>query len=98
MSRSNIRLDTPQQKEIYNDFRYLSERYGKWEIWSDFIRLSACSLCVSDRDEREREYADTIKRYRKEDIECFPRMFALIVDALEQNPYQDFLGDLFRVY
>ena len=95
MSKSNVRLDTPQQKGIYNNFRYLSDRYGKWETWSDFIRLSACSLCVSDRDEREREYADTIKRYRQEDIERFPRMFALTVDALEQNPYQDFLGDLF---
>lgn len=65
MSRSNIRLDAPQQKEIYKNFRYLSDRYGKWEAWSDFIRLSACSLCVSDRDEKEREYTDITKRYRQ---------------------------------
>ncbi len=31
-----------------------------------------------------------------EDIERFPKMFALTVDALEQNPYQDFWGDLFK--
>lgn len=92
---ANIRLETTQQKEIYNDFRYLSDRYGKWETWADFIRLSACSLCLSNREEKEREYADAIRRYQQEDIERFSRMLALTIDALEQNPNQDFLGDLF---
>lgn len=93
MSRKNIRLDTAQQKEIYECFQHLSERYGRWEIWADFITLSACSLCALDR--KEQEYAEIIKRYKPDDIRWFSRMLAFTVEALECNPDQDFLGDLF---
>lgn len=95
MSRKNIRFDTVQQKEIYKCFQRLSERYGMWGIWSDFITLSACSLCVSDREKREREYAEIVEKYKPDDIERFSQMLASTVEALEHNPDQDFLGDLF---
>lgn len=95
MSRNHIRLDTEQQKAIYERFRYLSDRYGRWEIWSDFITMSACSLCLSDREEHEAEYASIVKKYRPEEVQKIAEMFALTVEALEKNPDQDFLGDLF---
>lgn len=95
MSRRNIQLDTMQQKEIYERFRCLSDKYGRWEVWADFITLSACSLCVSDRAAREQEYAEVVKRYTKDDIKQFAQMLDLTVEALERNPDQDFLGDLF---
>lgn len=95
LSRKNIRLDTVQQKEIYKRFRHLSEKYGRWEVWSDFIVLSACILCASDRVEREQECAGIVKRYKSDDIEQLSQMFDLTVEALERNPDQDFLGDLF---
>lgn len=95
MSRRNIRLDTMQQKEIYERFRCLSDKYGRWEVWVDFITLSACSLCASDRAAREQEYAEVAKRYTEDDIKQFAQMLALTVEALEHNPDQDFLGDLF---
>lgn len=95
MAKNHIRLDTEQQKGIYERFRLLSDRYGKWEVWADFITLSACSLCLSDRQKREEEYGNIIKRYRPEEAQKFAEMFALTVEALECNPNQDFLGDLF---
>lgn len=95
MSKNHIRLDTVQQKEIYKRFQNLSERQSRWSVWSDFITLSACSLCVSDREEHEREYAGIAKKYTPEEMEQFSQMLAFTIDALECNPDQDFLGDLF---
>ena len=95
MGKNHIRLDTEQQKGIYERFRYLSDRYGRWEVWADFITMSACGLCLSDRQQREEEYANVVKRYRPDEVQRFVEMFALTVEALEINPNQDFLGDLF---
>lgn len=95
LSRNHIHLETEQQKQIYERFRYLAERYGRWEVWSDFITMSACSLCLSERQKREQEYTSIVKRYRPEEVQRFVEMFALMVEALEINPNQDFLGDLF---
>lgn len=95
MSRNHVRLDTAQQKGIHERFRYLSDRYGKWNIWEDFITLSACSLCLSDRQKREKEYASIVKKYKPDEVQRFVEMFALAIEALEVNPDQDFLGDLF---
>ena len=95
LSRNHIRLNTEHQKGIYERFRYLSDRYGRWEVWADFITMSACSLCLSDRQKREKEYANIVHRYRPEEVQKFAEMFALTVEALERDPNQDFLGDLF---
>lgn len=95
MARNNLRLDTPQQKEIYSSFRYLSDRYGPWQIWSDFITLFACFLSLADREQRDAERDAISKRYRPEELNRFQEMATLTVDALEENQRQDFLGDLF---
>ena len=95
MGKNHIRLDTEQQKGIYGRFRYLADRYGRWEVWADFITMSACSLCLSDRQQREEEYAGIVKKYKPDEVQRFAEMFALTVKALEINPNQDFLGDLF---
>ena len=60
MGRNNIRLDTTQQKEIYSRFRYLLDRYSAWQVWADFITMSACSLSLSDREQREEEYVSMV--------------------------------------
>lgn len=95
MAKNNIRLETTQQKEIYSRFRHLADRYSAWQAWADFITMSACSLSLSDREQREEEYVSIAKRYQPEELQRICEMFALTVDALEENPNQDFLGDLF---
>lgn len=95
MSKNQIKLDTKQQKEMYEKFKYLSDKHGKWEVWSNFITLSACCLCVSDRNQHEKEYMTVSKKYNRDELLLFSQMLALTVDAFEANPDQDFLGDLF---
>lgn len=91
----NIRCSTPQQNEFCKHFGKLAEQYGKFEAWSSFITLSACSLSLSDKEKKDKEYIRIVEHYQPEDVERFARMFALMVEALEQNPDQDFLGELF---
>lgn len=95
MSKNHIRLATEQQKGIYERFRYLADRFGRWEVWADFITMSACCLCPNNRQDHEQEYASIAQKYRPEEVRRFTEMFALTVEALERNPDQDFLGDLF---
>ena len=75
MGKNNIRLDTTQQKEIYSRFRYLLDRYSAWQVWADFITMSACSLSLSDREQREEEYVSIAKRYQPEELQRICEMW-----------------------
>lgn len=95
MSRKHIRLDTKQQKAIYENFSSLASRHGHWEVWVDFITMAACSLCPSDHKKHEAEYANIAKKYTSDELNRFAGMLASTIESLEINPHQDFLGDLF---
>lgn len=88
------------EKEFMNIFRQLvSEKNRPWDIWKDFIVMSACSISnsvdKSQFDEREKRYLDIIRHYSKSKQELFPRLFANLVMSLEMNPEQDFLGKMY---
>lgn len=95
MSRNQFRPTTEPQKAIYERFRILSNRHGEREVWSDFIILFACSICLSNRDKHYAEYPLIAKKYTKNKRQQFAEMLDSTIVALERNPGQDFLGDLF---
>ncbi len=70
--------------------------YRSFDVFRDFVRMSTISLSQPFyRDEdRENEYLKLIGKYTKEDAEKFPMLFAITVDALEEN-HGDFLGEMF---
>ena len=87
------------RKEFVNLFEGLAQKYSRHQIWSDFIIMSACAISnACDRkffDVREAMYMDCVKKYKREEAEIFPEMLSLVVVALEINPEQDFLGEIF---
>lgn len=88
------------EKEFMNVFRQLiSEKSRPWDIWKDFIIMSACSISnpvdKTHYDVREKRYLDIIRHYNKSEQELFPQLFANLVMALEMNPEQDFLGKMY---
>ena len=95
MAKNHFRARTAEQKEIYDHFRYLSDRYGRWQVWTDFVTMAACSLNLVDREQCSDEYLQVAKRYQQSELERFVRMFAVTTDAMERNLEQDFLGELF---
>lgn len=75
-------------------------RYSRWQVWNDFLILSAISLAnaipTPEKEKREEWYISTISSYSKEEQEIFPKMLELVILALEENPEQDFLGSLYH--
>ena len=75
-------------------------RYSRWQVWNDFLNLSAISMAnvlpTPEKEEREEKYRAIISSYRKEEQEIFPQMLNLVVLALSDNPEQDFLGSLYH--
>lgn len=90
---------TDYRKEFLSKFRSLTYSRGPFDVWSDFVTVSACAISnVFDKGnfaERERLYLSTISKYKQTDQLVFPDLLALTTLALEENPEQDFLGSMF---
>lgn len=91
--------DQQARKEFLKIFRGLTRRWRSWDIWTDFVTMVACTISNSvDKlhyDEREETYLRTINKYNKQEQALFPKLLAYLVMALEENPEQDFLGDIY---
>lgn len=91
--------DEHMRKEFLKIFRSLTNRWRSWDIWTDFVAMTACAISNSvDKlhfDEREKTYLRIINKYNKQEQEAFTQLFAYVVAALEANPEQDFLGDIY---
>lgn len=100
--KSNAKPDFKQlnpRRDFLKVFKQLTYRHRPWDVWRDFITMFACSLSnpvdKSHCDEREELYLKVFKRYSKQEQNLFPELCAHIIMALEINPEQDFLGDIF---
>lgn len=75
-------------------------RYSRWQVWNDFLTMSAISLANvvpgPEKEKREETYLSVINSYPKEEQEVFPEMLGIVVQALSDNPEQDFLGSLYH--
>ena len=96
-----ILKDKDPEKEFLRVFEKLSRLHSAWSVWQDFISMTAVGLsnAVDKRPDihrkREDEYLNIIKKYTKEEEKAFIELFALTTLALELNPAQDFLGELY---
>ena len=92
---------TEIEKEFVKAYDKLCYRQNPWTVWQDFVNLFACSIANAvDRDKkrwdaREKSYMDTIHGYTEEEVKLFTELSGLTIMALEENPAQDFLGDLY---
>lgn len=86
-------------KDFADLFIRLAERHGRHTVWSDFITMSACAVSNACderfRQEREELYLSSVKRYTKDEVDMLAHMLSCIIMELEENPEQDFLGEMF---
>ncbi len=86
-------------KNFIKAFKTLATRHGRFDIWCDFIVMSACAISnACDKryfKEREEEYLKCAAKYTKEELALFPEMFSQLVLALDRHSEQDFLGEIF---
>lgn len=87
-------------QQFQDTFKTLCRTRNHWQAWSDFILMSACSISNAvDKDmfvQREEMYMQATKKYTTDELESIAQLFAFTALALEENPDQDFLGDIFN--
>jgi type I restriction-modification system DNA methylase subunit len=83
-------------REFMSLFAQTARYHHRFEVFRDFVALSAISLhnAVDRCDRREKEYLSFISRYKGDDPNNFARLLALTVEALDAGP-EDFLGRIF---
>lgn len=86
-------------REFINVFHQLTYRHSPWEVWNDFVIMTACTISntvdTAHFNEREDLYLKTILKYEKSERELFPKLFDLTVDSLDNCLEQDFLGRMY---
>lgn len=90
-------------KELFNFINKLTYSRDVWEVFSDFLEVSAISINnrvdIVNKQEREVQYLKTIGKYSREHQNLFPELFALLVLTLEYELEvggpTDILGFLF---
>ena len=96
-----VRFLKESQTEFSKLFSKLCNTHSSWQVWADFVLMSATVISnaldqdSSTHEARERQYLQTIKQYKETEQKVFPELFALMIEALEANPEQDFLGEIF---
>ena len=94
-----VRTRGGNQQEIVKLINRLDGKYSKWHIWNDFILMFATSIAnvfpSPHREHREKLYMETAMKYSKGELDIMAEMMALVVLGMEENPDQDFLGELF---
>ena len=99
MSGKNISFSNAHQKSIYKGIYDMSGKYSPYQIWTDFIHMTAIAISntvdLIHAESREKAYLRYAGKYTEAEIRRLSELFYEIVNALEEDPEQDFLGDLF---
>ena len=86
------------QKNIVRFIEGLSGKYSRWDIWQDFIIMSAIAIANTmggpQAKAREEMYRSRAEKYSAKELEVFADMLLEVVAELERDPEQDFLGEL----
>jgi len=92
-------ISTQHTKDFLKVFNSLCTSRQSWQVWADWISATACCLSISVDHERDR-YKQRSEEFRQ----CMDRigddkkaqeMFDIMVNALEADPGQDFLGEIY---
>jgi type I restriction-modification system DNA methylase subunit len=84
------------KKEFASTLRDLSHSRHQWEIWQDFVEMSAISLRqpFDFQQDREDKYLSIASKYNEKDIHRIPELLGLTIGALTIGN-NDFLGQMF---
>jgi len=99
---TKTRIDHKQ--ELVKLIKQSGYTYGVYEIFNDFLELTACTISntvdPSHWQEREDRYIKVIKSYDKKHQQLFPQMFYHLVEALEHKTQttgtEDVLGVIYH--
>ena len=89
-------MNNDKERQFIKSFERLCYSRSSWQVWADMVTMFACTISnavdKTNFDRREKMYMDAVGHYEPGKIDAFAEMFANLVEAMEANPYQDFLG------
>lgn len=98
MAKINVK---PQYKSLVKMFDNLTGRKSMYNVFQDCIEMFAlsiqntCEVYPARRETYEKRYLDIISQYNDKEVNIIVQIFAEIIKMLEENPFQDLLGDLY---
>lgn len=77
-------------------FNSIALHKHRYEVFSDFIKMSAIALhnSIVKAEHLEKEYLEIVGKYKKEEVDKFPLLLANLIELLEPEPI-DILGSLY---
>lgn len=84
-----------KEKNWNDHLENLASSRDRSKVFDDFLTITVCALSMQQKEDI---YLQTIKRYKKEEVETFAMAFAGLVDWMEHHPLQDAFGDYFQQY
>jgi type I restriction-modification system DNA methylase subunit len=81
---------------LLKEIRSVALYKHRYDVFRDFVTMAAISIrnAIRKDEEHEAEYMRLIGSYEKKDQQAFPKLLALLVEALEFGP-RDVLGTAF---
>lgn len=97
---SNQKRPVSTVEEFIKVFHEMSARYGRSELWYDYIDMHGIALAntcdLRCRDAREEQYNAIVQKYDEKTVQQFAVLTAITMAALLENPEQDFLGTVYH--
>ena len=85
--------------EFYATFQELARKYSAEKVWQDVIYACALtqSVFLREWDTKARKNIDKVmEQYSEKEQYKIMSLYANIMDALQENPGQDFLGEMYH--
>lgn len=99
MAKVVKRIRSSEESEFIKNFNSLMTSRAAWEVWADFVSVIAISISnaidKSHFEVREKDYLAIQSKYNKDEMSIILNLFSLTIMALENDPWQDFLGKLY---
>lgn len=96
-----VRATKERHQAILKKLNSLSGRYSRYQIWCDFVTWAALSISNAidklNAPQREEQAGNIVQKYTEAEKKVLSDMFAEFVLAMEEDPDQDFLGELFMM-
>lgn len=96
--------DKKFEKEIIDSIKQLGSKHSVYQVFQDWIKLSAITLSNMvdwfHKDEREEQYLQAIRKYTREELNQLANMFGMlrlvVMELLESGSLYDVLGYIFE--
>lgn len=96
---AKLKVTHGEQKAFVRIFDSICQWNSPWERWNDMVMMFAIEIAnVTDtvhREAREKTYKAIVAKYKPQEMQGFEELFCELVNNLQQNPYQDFLGQMY---